>query len=51
MVADWIGAGAAQGKADPKGWYAKNGDKMVLDPGTHGYLVALVESKLVIDLS
>lgn len=50
MVADWIGAGAAQGKVDPKGWYAKNGDKMVLDPGTRSYLEGLFETKLVIDL-
>ena len=32
MVADWIGAGRAQGKCDPHGWYLKNKDKLVLHP-------------------
>lgn len=38
MVADWIGAGKAWGKSDPRGWYAKNGDKMVLHSETRRYL-------------
>jgi len=44
MVADWIGAGRAQGKCDPKGWYAQNGDKMVLHPETRNYLEMLLEN-------
>lgn len=34
MVADWCGAGAAQGKYDPRGWYEANKDKIVLHPDT-----------------
>lgn len=30
MVADWRGAGKAQGHPDVAGWYAKNGSKMLL---------------------
>ncbi len=44
MLADWIGAGAAQGKVDPRGWYAKNGDKMVLHPSTRRYLEMILET-------
>lgn len=36
MVADWIGAGRAQGKHDPHGWYLKNCDKLVLHPYSRG---------------
>jgi hypothetical protein len=39
MVADWIGAGMAQGKPDCEAWYAANAAKMVL----HGDTRALVE--------
>ncbi len=46
MVADWIGAGAAHGKVDPKGWYAKNGNKMVLHPETRSYLEELIKRGL-----
>lgn len=46
MVADWIGAGKAQGKADPKGWYAKNGNKMVLHLETRKYLEYILEEVL-----
>ena len=39
MVADWIGAGRAQGKPDVAAWYAANAAKMVLHDDTR----ALVE--------
>ncbi len=32
MVADWKGAGRAQGTPDVKGWYKRNKDKMQLHP-------------------
>jgi hypothetical protein len=34
MVADWIGAGMAQGKPDTLAWYEQNADKMLLHPNT-----------------
>ncbi len=34
MVADWYGAGMAQGKHNIAGWYAKNKHRMVLHPDT-----------------
>lgn len=34
MVADWTGAGLAQGKPDIRGWYRMNAQKMVLCPST-----------------
>ncbi len=39
MVADWIGAGRAQGKPDVAAWYTANAAKMVL----HDHTRALVE--------
>jgi hypothetical protein len=42
MVADWIGAGYAQGKPDTAAWYATNRDRKVLAPETR----ALVERLL-----
>ena len=42
MVADWIGAGRAQGKPDVAAWYAANAAKMVLHTDTR----ALVERLL-----
>jgi hypothetical protein len=45
MVADWIGAGKAQGKPDVKSWYAANGGRMCLHPETRKqveYLLAEV---------
>lgn len=34
MVADWYGAGMAQGKPDIQGWYEANKDRMLLAPET-----------------
>lgn len=34
MVADWIGAGRAQGYPDTRAWYAKHKDKLLLHPKT-----------------
>jgi hypothetical protein len=42
MVADWYGAGMAQGKPDVEGWYDAHGVKMVLHADTR----ALVERVL-----
>lgn len=38
MLADWKGAGMAQGKSDTKGWYLANKDKMVLHPDTRRWV-------------
>lgn len=42
MVADWIGAGLAQGKPDTRSWYEENKGKMLLHSDTR----ALVEKLL-----
>jgi len=43
MIADWIGAGKAySGNSDPKGWYEKNKEKMIL----HGDSKILLERLL-----
>ncbi len=34
MVADWVGAGLAQGFSDVNGWYVRNREKMTLHPAT-----------------
>lgn len=34
MVADWIGAGRANGQNDVHGWYRQNYSKMALHPMT-----------------
>ena len=44
MIADWIGAGLVEGKSNPIGWYAKNGDKMILHPETRKMLESLLEA-------
>jgi hypothetical protein len=44
MVADWIGAGLANGNSDPRGWYAKNGASMVLHPDTRVLVENLLSS-------
>jgi len=38
MLADWIGAGRAQGKPDIQTWYLANRRKMVLGPETRGWI-------------
>lgn len=39
MLADWQGAGRAQGHGDNTlGWYAKNRDKMLLHPETRAWI-------------
>ena len=38
MLADWIGAGRAQGKPDTKAWYEANKDKMQLHPETRKWI-------------
>lgn len=38
MVADWRGAGRAQGTPDVLAWYAKNKDKLVLGPITRAWV-------------
>ncbi len=39
MVADWIGAGLAQGKPDAAGWYKANQSRMVLHEDTRAEVV------------
>jgi hypothetical protein len=43
MVADWYGAGMAQGKPDIRHWYAQHGAKMQLHPHTRVQVEALLE--------
>lgn len=38
MLADWRGAGLANGFSDTAGWYAKNKDKMILHPQTRAWI-------------
>ncbi len=38
MLADWRGAGRAQGKPDTVAWYRKNGPKMQLHPETRVWI-------------
>lgn len=42
MVADWRGAGKAQGKPDTKAWYLGNKDKMLLHPDTRARIEARI---------
>lgn len=44
MLADWIGAGLAQGKPDTMAWYVANKDKMQLHPRTR----ILLENDLIV---
>jgi len=44
MVADWIGAGRAQGKCDPHGWYLKNHDNLVLHPESRATIEKILEN-------
>lgn len=38
MLADWIGAGKAQGKSDARAWYEKNKSKMILGVATRAWI-------------
>ncbi|NPV54659.1 MAG: hypothetical protein HPY71_14285 [Firmicutes bacterium] len=38
MLADWRGAGRAQGKPDTIAWYRANRDKMLLHPATREWI-------------
>ena len=38
MIADWFGAGRAQGTPDTLSWYKKNKDKMKLHPKTREWI-------------
>lgn len=38
MLADWRGAGRAQGTPDTRGWYLANRDKMRLHPNTRAWV-------------
>ncbi len=43
MVADWYGAGMAQGKPDIRAWYAANRDKIILHPDTRAWVDMYLE--------
>jgi hypothetical protein len=43
MVADWRGAGRAQGTPDVGGWYRANREKLGLAPATRAYVEDLIE--------
>ena len=45
MVADWKGAGRAQGTPDTQAWYAANGRFMLLHPDTRRDVEALLSRK------
>jgi len=47
MVADWIGAGKAQGNPDTKKWYLENRGKMILGKDTRLW----IEAALNLDLN
>ena len=38
MIADWRGAGQAQGQPDTQRWYLANKDKMQLHPETREWI-------------
>lgn len=44
MVADWRGAGKAQGFNDTPAWYQKNKDKMILHPETRKLVEATLDA-------
>lgn len=44
MVADWVGAGRALGFNDPKGWYEKNKEHILLHPITRLRVERLLDS-------
>ena len=44
MLADWIGAGRAQGAPDIAKWYIKNKDKMTLHPATRAWIETALRS-------
>jgi hypothetical protein len=46
MVADWIGAGMAQGDPNIRGWFEKNKRNMLLYPGIEIMIYALFEEVL-----
>lgn len=43
MIADWIGAGQAQGQSNPQSWYQKNGSSMILHPETRTRVESLLQ--------
>lgn len=43
MLADWRGAGKAQGKPDAKAWYEKNKNNMLLHPETRQWIEEQLE--------
>ena len=43
MVADWMGAGRAQGKPDISAWYVANRDKMLLHPETRDFIDVMLD--------
>lgn len=44
MLADWSGAGRAQGAPDITAWYAKNKDKITLHPATRTWIETALRS-------
>jgi len=46
MVADWIGAGKAQGNPDTKKWYLENRGKMILGKDTRLWIEAALDLDL-----
>jgi len=49
MVADWRGAGRAQGQPDISAWYQANKDKMILHISTRNRVEQLLEYDRIID--
>lgn len=43
MVANWMGAGRAQGQPDTQAWYEKNRERILLDPATREQVEQLLQ--------
>jgi hypothetical protein len=46
MMADWFGAGRAQGTPNTKAWYKKNRDKMKLHPKTREWVEKVLKERV-----
>ncbi|HCF70962.1 MAG TPA: hypothetical protein DER33_05135 [Syntrophomonas sp.] len=49
MVADWRGAGLAQGQADTLAWYHANKHKIILHPATRSQVEQLLYNSRITD--
>lgn len=47
MLADWVGAGKAQGQPNTRKWYKQNKDKMILHPKTRAWIEVKLFGKTI----